>query len=298
MSSFLNPLSSLKPRPRLAHRAARLLLLGLALGAALPASSAPVTDDEALVKVLAGSQRTDAERARDVYRHPRQTLEFFGVHPTDRVVEIEPGGGWYTAVLAPYLANNGVYFAVPYVNGSEKSRAEENQNMTLLQKRLQSDPAVFGQASIGVLKGGHISDVGAPGSVDVVLTFRNLHNWVEDGHVDDNLHAFFDILKPGGTLGIEDHRAQPDTPLDRMIKTGYITEDYVIQHAKAAGFVLEDSSPVNNNPKDTKDYADGVWALPPTLRGGSTDRDKYLAIGESDRMTLRFRKPLASQASN
>jgi predicted methyltransferase len=255
---------------------------------AAPAESA----DDALTKALSGSQRTDKERARDVYRHPRETLEFFNVKPTDRVVEIEPGGGWYLAILAPYLMQNGSYLAVPYVSGSEKSRAEEEQDKSLLQKRLQGDPAVFGQASIGTLTKGHVVGVGPPGSADVVLTFRNVHNWVADGHLDDNLHAFFEILKPGGTLGIEDHRARPDTPLDGMIKSGYVSEEFVIEHAKAAGFVLEASSPINNNPKDTKDYADGVWALPPTLRGGNTDREHYLAIGESDRMTLRFRKPL------
>lgn len=256
-------------------------------------AAAPVSFDDALTKALSGPQRTDKERARDVYRHPRETLEFFNVKPTDRVVEIEPGGGWYLAILAPYLMQNGSYLAVPYVSGSEKSRAEEEEDRSLLQKRLQSDAAVFGQASVGTLTQGHVLGVGPPGSADVVLTFRNLHNWVADGHLDDNLHAFFEILKPGGTLGVEDHRARPDTPLDGMIKSGYVTEDFVIEHAKAAGFVLEASSPINNNPKDTKDYADGVWALPPTLRGGNTDRERYVAIGESDRMTLRFRKPLS-----
>jgi predicted methyltransferase len=268
-----------------------VVLIGCVASAAFAAP--PVSDDDALTKALSGPQRTDKERARDVYRHPRETLEFFNVKPTDRVVEIEPGGGWYLAILAPYLMQNGSYLAVPYVSGSEKSHAEEDEDRSMLQKRLQGDAAVFGQTTVGTLTQGHVVGVGAPGSADVVLTFRNLHNWVADGHLDDNLHAFFEILKPGGVLGVVDHRAQPNTPLDAMIKSGYISEDFVIEHAKAAGFVLEASSPINNNPKDTKDYADGVWALPPTLRGGKTDRDRYLAIGESDRMTLRFRKPLA-----
>jgi predicted methyltransferase len=276
------PLST--PAVRRIMAAMLVVLIGCFASAAFAAP--PVSNDDALTKALSGPQRTDKERARDIYRHPRETLEFFNVKPTDRVVEIEPGGGWYLAILAPYLMQNGSYLAVPYVSGSEKSRAEEDEDRSMLQKRLQGDAAVFGQATVGTLTQGHV--VG-----DVVLTFRNLHNWVADGHLDDNLHAFFEILKPGGVLGVVDHRAQPNTPLDAMIKSGYISEDFVIEHAKAAGFVLEASSPINNNPKDTKDYADGVWALPPTLRGGKTDRDRYLAIGESDRMTLRFRKPLA-----
>jgi predicted methyltransferase len=283
------PLST--PAVRRIMAAMLVVLIGCFASAAFAAP--PVSNDDALTKALSGPQRTDKERARDIYRHPRETLEFFNVKPTDRVVEIEPGGGWYLAILAPYLMQNGSYLAVPYVSGSEKSRAEEDEDRSMLQKRLQGDAAVFGQATVGTLTQGHVVGVGAPGSADVVLTFRNLHNWVADGHLDDNLHAFFEILKPGGVLGVVDHRAQPNTPLDAMIKSGYISEDFVIEHAKAAGFVLEASSPINNNPKDTKDYADGVWALPPTLRGGKTDRDRYLAIGESDRMTLRFRKPLA-----
>ena len=283
-----------RPLSKPAVRRVMAAMLVLLLGSFVSAFAAPpVSDDDALTKALSGPQRTDKERARDVYRHPRETLEFFNVKSTDRVVEIEPGGGWYLAILAPYLMQNGTYLAVPYVSGSQKSRAEEEQDRSLLQKRLQGDTAVFGQASVGTLIKGHVVGVGAAGSADVVLTFRNLHNWVADGHLDDNLHAFFEILKPGGVLGVEDHRARPDTPLDAMIKSGYVSEDFVIEHAKAAGFVLEASSPINNNPKDTKDYADGVWALPPTLRGGNTDRERYLAIGESDRMTLRFRKPLA-----
>jgi predicted methyltransferase len=258
-------------------------------GSPVPALAAP---DPALQKAVDGPQRSDKERARDPYRHPIETLSFFGVTPTMRVIEIEPGGGWYTAILAPYLAQNGHYLAAPYVTGSPKSAPEEEQNRSLIVKRLNSDPKVYEQAEVGTLTGGHLRGVGEPGSADMVLTFRNLHNWAEDGHVDDNLHAFFEVLKPGGVLGVEDHRAKPGTTLDVMSRTGYVTEEYVIDHAKAAGFVLEASSPVNNNPQDTKDYPDGVWDLPPTLRAGTTDREHYLAIGESDRMTLRFRKPI------
>ena len=279
----------LNPLLRRVMGAMAVVLIGSFVGAAAAPST---SQDDALTKAISGAQRTDKERARDIYRHPRETLEFFNVKPTDRVIEIEPGGGWYLAILAPYLMQNGTYIAAPYVTGSAKARAEEEQDRSLLQKRLQGNTAVFGQASVATLTDGHVVGAGAAGSADVVVTFRNLHNWVEDGHLDDNLHAFFEILKPGGVLGVEDHRARPDTPLDAMIRTGYVTEDFVIEHAKAAGFVLEASSPVNNNPKDTKDYTDGVWALPPTLRGGNTDREHYLAIGESDRMTLRFRKPL------
>jgi predicted methyltransferase len=273
------------------------MLSGLALCCLLGAASVAraeggSSDDAALLKAVAGSQRTDKERLRDQYRHPVETLAFFGISPSMRVIEIEPGSGWYTAILAPYLAQNGHYFAAPYSTGSLKAAPEEEQDRALIAKRLNSDPKIYGQAEVGTLVGGHLRGVGEPGSADVVLTFRNLHNWAEDGHVDDNLHAFFEILKPGGVLGVVDHRAKPATELNAMIKSGYVTEDYVIEHAKQAGFILEASSPVNDNPKDTKDYPDGVWDLPPTLRAGVTDRNHYLAIGESDRMTLRFRKPL------
>ena len=256
-------------------------------------SIARADGDSALQQAIAGSQRTDKEKLRDQYRHPVETLSFFGITPTMQVVEIEPGSGWYSAILAPYLAQNGHYIAAPYVSGSPKTAPEEEQDRALIAKRLNSDPKIYGQAAVGTLVGGHLQGVGDPGSADLVLTFRNLHNWAEDGHTDDNLHAFFEILRPRGVLGLVDHRALPGTQLSDMIKSGYVTEEYVIEHAKQAGFVLEAASSVNDNPQDTKNYPDGVWNLPPTLRAGTTDREHYLSIGESDRMTLRFRKPLS-----
>jgi len=157
--------------------------------------------------------------------------------------------------------------------------------------KLARDPAVYDRVRVGAMPGKTFTDIDPPGGADMVLTFRNIHNWIEDGHLDDMLGAFFKVLKPGGVLGVEEHRAAPGTSLERIISTGYVPEAYVIEHCKAAGFELGGRSEVNANPRDSKDYAKGVWALPPTLRNGEADKARYLAIGESDRMTLAFVKP-------
>jgi predicted methyltransferase len=248
--------------------------------------------DAALDAAIAGPQRSAAFRARDGARHPYETLQFFGIAPTQTVVEIAPGGGWYTEILAPYLRERGKLYAAHYPR--DTADAGTRQARLRFEQKLAANPEVYDRVTVGdePTPGHGLAGINPPGGADLVLTFRNIHNWIEDGHLDDSLRAFFAVLKPGGVLGVEEHRALPGTPLDRIIASGYVPEAYVIEHARAAGFELAGRSEVNANPRDTKDHADGVWALPPTLRGGEVDRARFLAIGESDRMTLKFSKPL------
>lgn len=241
--------------------------------------------------VLAGAWRAPNNVARDKYRHPKETLGFFGVKPDQVVVEISPGGGWYTELLAPLVRNRGHYVGTlgdpAHVPADE--RAETEHQIAKLRGKLAAHPEAFDKAELRLIDYPAKPSLGAAGSADVVLTFRNVHNWVMDGAQAAMFKAFFDVLKPGGVLGVTDHRAKPGQATDG--KHGYITEQQVIDYATVAGFVLDGKSEINANPKDSKDYPHGVWTLPPTLSQGDHDRATYLAIGESDRMTLRFVKP-------
>ncbi len=234
--------------------------------------------------VLAGTHRSDANRARDQYRNPKPTLAFFGVKADSKVVEIWPGAGWYTEVLAPLVRDKGAYFAA--------FPATSTRGLDNFKKKLADTPAVYDKVTILPFGVPDKLDIKPAGGADVVLTFRNVHNWVKDDLTGKFFQSFFDALKPGGILGVVEHRAKPGTTLEESMKSGYMTEAYVIERATAVGFKLDAKSEVNANPKDTKDYAKGVWTLPPVLTEGEKDRAKYLAIGESDRMTLRFVKPL------
>lgn len=251
-------------------------VLGFAAGAfaAEPAS---------LDKIMAGDQRSDANRARDVYRHPKETLAFFGVKPDSTVLEIFPGAGWYTELLAPYLREQGHYVAVL---SSQAVRGKK-----LLEDKFAAKPALYDKARIVAIGAPNALDIRPEGGADFVLTFRNIHNLLDDDLVDTYFKSFYDALKPGGVLGVVEHRAKPDAKMKQFIDTGYVTEAYVIRHAQMAGFRLDAKSEINANPKDGKDHPKGVWTLPPTLELKDVDKDKYLAIGESDRMTLRFVKP-------
>jgi len=242
--------------------------------------------------VLAGDWRSDANKARDAYRHPKQTLEFFGVKPTDTLIEITPGGGWYAQVLAPLMQGSGSYVAA--VSKPKNPAGEAAQDKSALQKMFEADPQHYGDAKT-VEFDGAAPVLGAPGSADVVLTFRNVHNWVMADTAPAMFKAFFDVLKPGGTLGVVDHRAAAGADLAKVKGSGYLPQDYVIKLAIDAGFQLGAQSEINANPKDTKDYEKGVWTLPPTLALKEQDREKYVAIGESDRMTLKFVKPAADK---
>ncbi|WP_287596652.1 methyltransferase [Thermomonas sp.] len=263
------------------------LALLLAACAGTPTSSTaqqPTTPaaDSALQAAVADPGRDAAQRARDRYRHPAETLAFFGLKPSDTVIEISPGSGWYSAILAPYLRERGRYIAASATPAPGRSSA--------LPALFAADPARYGRASLHWYDG-KAPSLGTPASADAVLTFRNVHNWVAAGTAEAYFQAFFAALKPGGTLGVVDHRAKPGTDLDTMKKSGYLTEALVIESATRAGFVLDARSEVNANPADSADHPNGVWTLPPTNRHDAGDAEKYRAIGESDRMTLRFRKP-------
>jgi predicted methyltransferase len=256
-----------------------------------PQSAADLTAAK-LDRVLAGDWRSEKNKARDQYRHPKQTLEFFGVKVTDTVIEITPGGGWYTEVLAPLLQGSGHYIAA--ITKPNKPAGEAAEDKSALQKMLEGNAATFGEAKT-IEFDPKAPSLGEPGSADTVVTFRNVHNWVMADTAPLMFKAFFDVLKPGGTLGVVDHRAAAGADLEKIKKSGYLPQDYVIKLATEAGFKLVSQSEINANPKDTKDYEKGVWTLPPTLELGDKDKDKYLAIGESDRMTLKFQKPKGDQ---
>lgn len=267
-------------------------------GTARPAAAAttarpPLSFDQRLDAAIAGAWRTPADKARDIYRHPRETLTFFGLEPGMRVIEITPGAGWYADILAPLLRGDGSY-AAALVNPIDSSYAA--RQAASLHAHFAAHPQQFGSAQI-IYFDPKTPNLGTPDSADMVLTFRNVHNWAEAGTAEAMFKAFYSVLAPGGVLGVVDHRAAPGKTLAQVIGTGYLPQDYVIKLAEDAGFKLVASSEINANPKDTKNYPKGVWTLPPTLALGDTDRHKYLAIGESDRMTLKFVKPLPKPAS-
>lgn len=260
-----------------------------ATGLAVAASAAPesTVSHEQFATLLGGDWRVPQNAARDQYRHPEQTLTFFGLRPDQTVIEITPGNGWYSELLAPLLKDKGHYVAAivdPAISDYAKKSADS------LKQKYAADPAHY--AKVGVVAYAPQAPVfGTPGSADTVLTFRNVHNWVDAGNEAATFKAFYEVLKPGGTLGVVDHRAKPGTTAKDNEKNGYLPTDYVVKLAQQAGFKLAGESEINANPKDTKDYPDGVWTLPPALVKGEQDKAKYLAIGESDRMTLRFIKP-------
>ena len=267
---------------------ATTLLLMIAAAACVRAAG---TATDGLAAAVASDARTPKFVARDRYRHPLETLQFFGLRPDQTVVEIWPGRGWYMEILAPYLRDRGRYYAAIEAPGVEGASTEAKEDASFLHKRIADDPSHFGKVIVTELHPPQLTEICPAGTADVVLTFRNVHNWIEAGDQQQQFDAFFKALKPGGVLGVVEHRAKPGTSLEETRKSGYVDEAYVKQLATTAGFRFAAASPVNDNPRDTKDYPKGVWTLPPTLALGDKDRDKYLAIGESDRMTLKFVKP-------
>ncbi len=257
-----------------------ILCFGLSLGQSFAAALQQAADP-ALAAIIGGPQRSDANRARDRYRHPLEVLAFFGVKADSNVVEIVPGrAGYWAEILAPYLSDHGRYTA----------SGDAERDIAPLKARIATSPELYGKIVITKFTGGE-QEIAPPGSADFVLTFRNIHNWLRAGTADAAFHAFYKALKPGGILGVEEHRGRPDQPQDPQAKSGYVRQDYAIAIARKAGFKLIGSSEVNANSKDTKDYPEGVWTLPPTYRLKDQDRDKYSEIGESDRFVLKFEKP-------
>ena len=280
--------AGLQRRHLLAAAPAALLAATLP-GCASMGGSPGAAPDAALLAVLAAPHRSEANRARDAFRNPGPTLAFFGLKPTATVVELSPGGAWYSEILAPYLRASGrLYLAHFPADSANQNLRRSRANFT---ERMSKAPELYDKAILATLPGA----TGAPdvpaGSVDLVLTFRNVHNWVSDKSLDDKLKGCFAMLKPGGVLGVVDHRAAPGTTLEAMAKSGYVTEAFMEERARAAGFVLAARSEINANAKDTKDHPNGVWTLPPTYARKEVERERYAAIGESDRFTHRYVKP-------
>jgi predicted methyltransferase len=273
-------------RGRTAARVAGIAALacGLALAACAPA---PVLDQDALARAIAAPSRSPANVARDPYRHPREVIEFFGIRADSVVVEILPGSaGYYMEILAPLLKDKGRYIAASRDAAAAPQYIADHRKLL---GRLQAEPQLYGKVAVTQFNAG-LHEIAPPGSADFVLTFRNLHNWVERNEVEGSLRAFYRALKPGGVLGVVDHRGRTDLSQDAQMKTGYLRQDYAVALIEKAGFRLAAASEANANPKDTKDHPAGVWTLPPTYRLKDQDRDKYRAIGESDRFTLKFVK--------
>lgn len=272
------------------HRGAVLCVLGIAAQLAFK----PVwsSQNAALERAIAGDHRSSSHKARDVYRHPLETLAFFGLQDGMTVVEIWPGkAGWYTEIFAPALKDTGKLYAAHF--SAVSSVPYFTESLRQFKEKMAANPEVYGAVELTVLQPPDGFDIAPEASADRIFTFRNVHNWMREGQALKVFQAMYRALKPGGILGVVEHRGDPNQPQDPKAESGYVREDYVIQIAQQAGFKLLDRSELNANPKDGKDHPKGVWTLPPTLRLEDKDREKYLAIGESDRMTLKFQKPAA-----
>jgi predicted methyltransferase len=262
----------------------RKLLLALLLASTQAIAQAPAD----FARLLSAPHRGERNVVRDPHRHPAETLAFFGVRADSTVVEILPGsGGYYMEILAPYLQANGRFIAA---NRDELAISPYKEDHQKLLDRLKAEPALYGKVLVTKFNADR-HEIAPPGSADFVLTFRNLHNWIERGEAEGALRAFHKALRPGGVLGVVDHRGRTDLSQEAQMKNGYVREDYAIALIEKAGFRLAGRSEVNANPKDGKDHPEGVWTLPPTYRLKDQDRAKYAAIGESDRFTLKFVKP-------
>lgn len=268
-----------------------LLLLALNCLQPVHAGAEGITMAGAIEQAMNGMHRSDANRARNIYRHPVGTLDFFGLKAGMRVMEIWPGAGWYTEILAPAMRGRGQFVVASYdvkVPDQPDYRYELHQ---VLSDKIAANPAQYDQVEVVHYSPPQSNDLGQENSLDMVLTFRNLHGWYNNDELAGVLEDFYRTLKPGGVLGVVQHRADDGSDPKVTSKQGYLPEQTVIQAAQAAGFVFEARSDVNANPKDTHQHPEGVWTLPPSLRLGDKDRDHYMSIGESDRMSLRFRKP-------
>ncbi|EAT11183.1 class I SAM-dependent methyltransferase [Bermanella marisrubri] len=248
--------------------------------------------DVSFETIMSSDHRT-SDQVRDQYRKPNVTLEFFDVQPNHTVVEIWPGGGWYTRILAPYLKDKGQLYAAHFDKDSSVEFFKRSRRS--FEQDLQELADVYGNVTVTTFHPPEQVDIAPAGSADRVLTFRNVHNWYMRGGGDEKVlaafKAFYKTLKPGGLLGVVDHRLPEDMPAEAMNASGYMHQSYVIAMAERAGFKLLEASELNANPADTADHPKGVWTLPPNLRLGEEDKEKYQSIGESDRMTLKFVKP-------
>jgi predicted methyltransferase len=270
------------------HPCLMLLASTLLLAASCSTTSTRETTAAALDNILAGSQRSAENSARDRYRHPKETLLFFGIRPEMKVLEVWPEPGWYTEIIAPLVRERGKYFAA--VIAPDPDSKYVTGRLSDYQQKLTSKPDVYGAVEVVTLPTDG-SDVVPAGTLDMVVTFRNIHNWMARDSAGQVFATLYRALKPGGILGVEEHRGNAAMAQDPKAKSGYVNEDYAIRLIEGQGFQLVGESQVNANPKDTKDYEQGVWTLPPTYRLGEKDRQTYADIGESDRFTLKFVKP-------
>lgn len=240
-------------------------------------------------------KRSEQNRARNTYRHPAETLSFFGIKPDMTVVELWPGGGWYTEILAPYLKQDGQLIAANFktedYDPDDRREAYFAKSGKRFLQMMKDNHDWWGEVRETKLQPPELLNIANPGEADMVLTFRNLHNWEQRGHMQSVFAAAFKALKEGGVFGVVEHRAPFQADVATQAKTGYLSEQHTIEIAQKVGFVLQARSEINANPKDTKDHPKGVWTLPPRMALGDEDKEKYLAIGESDRMTLKFVKP-------
>lgn len=254
----------------------------------------------ALDIAIASDLRSPEEKARDAWRHPKETLEFFGVEPDDTVVEIWPGGGWYTNILAPWLASGGgqlveVLFDPAGIDDAARVARINSNNDSFKSNYTDAKFGTIAYSGFSANSG----PLAEPGSADVILTFRNIHNWMAGGYEQKFFNDAYAALKPGGVLGVVEHRLPSTAIQDPKASTGYVHEDYVKALAAKAGFEFDSASEINANPADTADHPFGVWTLPPVNQQPKEGEaapegwnpDAYKAIGESDRMTLKFVKP-------
>lgn len=242
---------------------------------------------QTLDRILSAGHRSLENKARDPHRHPKETLLFFGVRPEMTVVEVWPGSGWYTEILAPLVREKGKYYAAHWNPNIDNKFIQDG--LKAFRDKLAARPELYGNVTVTSMSR-DATDIAPPESADMVLTFRNIHNWMSQGWAPEAFTLMYRALKPGGVLGVVEHRGAGGDQ-DPKAKSGYVNEDYAIRMIEAAGFRLVAKSEINSNPRDTKDYEQGVWTLPPSYRLGDQDREKYESIGESDRFTLKFVKP-------
>ncbi|NQV70483.1 MAG: class I SAM-dependent methyltransferase [Pseudohongiella sp.] len=243
-----------------------------------------------LEQLTTASHRSEANIVRNEFRHPVETLQFFGLEPDTTIIEILPSRGWYTEIIAPYVRDHGKYYAAHFSPNASASYMPSN--LRNFEAKITAEPELYGKITVRHLNPPHEVAIAPPGSADMALTFRNVHNWIMAGQENEFFATFYTALKPGGILGVVEHRAKPGAGMEVMRTSGYVTEAYVIELATAAGFELLEKSEINANANDSTVHPAGVWTLPPEYRLKDTDRAKYSAIGESDRMTLKFVKPL------
>ncbi len=274
-----------KVRPYLNSILCAFALLGTSLSLADNHGAEMMT----LESLINGDHRSESNIARNQFRHPVETLNFFGLEPDMTVIEILPSTGWYAEIIAPYMRDQGKYYAAHF--SPNASAAYMPRILGMFEEKITNEPEIYGKVTVRHLNPPHEVVIAPPASADMALTFRNVHNWIMAGQEHEFFASFYAALKPGGILGVVEHRALPGSSMEVMETSGYVTEAYVKEVAAAAGFEFVESSEINANPKDSTDYPEGVWSLPPTYQMGDVDRSRFTAIGESDRMTLKFIKP-------